>query len=653
MSDTQTNGKVLLLHIPGADWRLIGPALDAGHLPHLDALISRGTIANLASHVPLRSPVTAVGIATGRDASGHGVFGPLKVDATTQRIQPIQSSDIEAPFLWEHLVRAGKKAFAVGWPGTHPVASGGASVISDVFALSQGQSFEDWPLDPHSYTPDLPEDLMRDLRFHHREVTPQMLLPFVEEPTSIDLETDDRLGLLAGMLARTTTLHGVATWIAEMQEWDCLAVNFDFIERLTSAFLQYMPPQLPHVTDTDFKIYQNVVSGAYRFFDLLLQRYVELVGSDCTIMIASGHGYHIGNLRRPPTPGQAWVPGTYRSLGILAAAGPSIKEDAIIFGPMQTDIVPTCLAMLRVALPACLTGKVMEDVFKTPLNVEMSSAADEPRVGTPGAPDIPLWSHLISEMANFGYVSAIAEDAEEAAETAEIAWQTARADFCISKADNKGALEALDMVLNLAPDLTAARFKKAQCHLNLGETDACREMLEDLDASGDDSAFSDFFKGLLAVKERDVKAAKEHFSAAEAKVAKPETATSLLDRLGRSWLGLDEPERAEQLFRKVLSVDGDDALANGGLGKALVLQKRDQDAVGALKKSLSALRQQPEIHAFLGHALFRLKDFKEAGQSYKNALAIAPSYKAAKDGLERVGRALGNAAADQSGGSAL
>lgn len=654
MSKTPTSGKILLLHIPGADWRLIGPALDAGHLPHLEALISRGSIANLASQVPLRAPVSAIGLATGQTAQAHGVYGPIKVNEQTQRIQPIQSSDVAAPFLWEHLAHAGKKAYAVGWPGTHPVpqphGDQDASVISDVFALSRGKSFDDWPLDPLSYTHDLPEGLMRDLRFHHREVTPQMLLPFVEEPRSIDLETDDRLGLLAGMLARTTTLHGVATWIAEMKDWDCLAINFDFIERLSAAFLQHMPPQMPHVTDTDFKIYQNVVSGAYRFFDLLLQRYVELVDEDCTILVASGHGYHIGNLRQAPTPGQAWVPPTYRSLGILAAAGPGIKEDEIVFGPLQSDIVPTCLSILGVAVPEALPGREIPDIFKVPPTVEKTAAALQVKRAALEDPDIPLWSHQISEMATHGYTHAIATDAELAAENTEIAWQTARADAFISRADSASALEALDAVLALSPDLTAIRFKKAQCHLNLGEADACRDVLDDIaDSGGSDSPFSDFFRGLLAIKEDDKETAKTHFFAAEKKLEKPGSATSLLDRLGRSWLSLDEPARAEALFRRVLSIDGEDALANGGLGKALVLQKRDEEAIGALKKSLSALRQQPEIHAFLGHALFRLKSYKEAGRSYKEALAIAPSYTAAKEGLERVGRAIGEAASIQEG----
>jgi tetratricopeptide (TPR) repeat protein len=638
MDDGFKPAKVLLLHLPGADWRLIGPLLDAGHLPHLDGFINRGTIGNLAAVSPMRHPVSTLSLATGSSAHHHGVFGPIKPDSAAQCVRPVYRPDVQRPYLWDYVQAAGKRAFAVGWPGAYPAISGGASVVTDVFSIPRGKSFETWPLDPKALSPDLPRDLLQDLRLHTNEVTPQMLLPFIEAADKLDIETDERLGLLAGVLARTSTIHAAGTWAAETQDWDCLAIHFDFVERLTTAFLQYMPPRLPHVTQTDFDIYKSVVEGAYRFFDLLLQRYLELIDPDCHVLIASDHGYYVADLRQPPIQGLGWAASMLRPLGILAACGPTIKQDELVFGPMQVDIAPTVLSILGIAAPPGISGKPIAELFAAPLKVstlEQRAGVSSPEDLT--AIDPALSQHLMSEFVALGHIAKVPDDGELACEAFEISWALSRSNLYITQGKYREALESLEEVFALSPDSSQGLLNAAQCYIALKDVERCRQTIADLKAAGIVNAHSLLFQAQLAVLEKDKQEAMTALEAAQKRLPAGIPGKLFASNLANVWLSIQGFERAEKLFRETLALDEDNVIANGGLGKALFGQKRYAEAITALQRSIGGLQQQPQIHSFLGRCYYQLKDRENAARCYRAALEITPGFKMAERGLARLG----------------
>jgi hypothetical protein len=292
----------LLVGWPGADWRVIQPMLDAGQMPHLRSLVDTGVIGNLMSLVPAVAPMLATTVATGLRADRHGILGFAAPTDTGPGLRPVLSTDLRTPPLWQQLAAAGRPAAAVGWPVTHPAGVFDALVVSDAFADARGARFDDWPVLEGSVSDPTLVETLAELRLHPSEVTAEQLTPFVPEGARIDQETDPRLLLLITAPARTATFHGVGTWIAERRDWDLLAIQIDLIERLSAAFMQYRAPRMPHVTETDFAIYRHCVDGAYRFMDLMLGRYLELIGPDTHVMVVSDHGFLTGDLRRPPAP---------------------------------------------------------------------------------------------------------------------------------------------------------------------------------------------------------------------------------------------------------------------------------------------------------------------------------------------------------------
>ena len=60
----------------------------------------------------------------------------------------------------------------------------------------------------------------------------------------------------------------------ETEPWDLMAVYYDSIDHFCHAFMPFHPPKMPHVSDEQFELYKDVVTGAYRFHDLMLARLV-------------------------------------------------------------------------------------------------------------------------------------------------------------------------------------------------------------------------------------------------------------------------------------------------------------------------------------------------------------------------------------------
>jgi len=58
--------KVLLIGWDAADWKIINPLIDAGHMPALERLISGGVMGNMTTLEPPFSPMLWTSIATGK-----------------------------------------------------------------------------------------------------------------------------------------------------------------------------------------------------------------------------------------------------------------------------------------------------------------------------------------------------------------------------------------------------------------------------------------------------------------------------------------------------------------------------------------------------------------------------------------------------------
>ena len=75
--------RVLLIGWDGADWKLIDPLLERGQMPNLEKLINAGVMGNIASLIPMLSPILWTSIATGKHADKHGILGSVAPDTAS------------------------------------------------------------------------------------------------------------------------------------------------------------------------------------------------------------------------------------------------------------------------------------------------------------------------------------------------------------------------------------------------------------------------------------------------------------------------------------------------------------------------------------------------------------------------------------------
>ena len=53
---------------------------------------------------------------------------------------------------------------------------------------------------------------------------------------------------------------------------DFTAVYYDAVDHFSHSFMAYHPPKLDWIEQEQFDLYKEVVRGAYRFHDMMLER---------------------------------------------------------------------------------------------------------------------------------------------------------------------------------------------------------------------------------------------------------------------------------------------------------------------------------------------------------------------------------------------
>jgi predicted AlkP superfamily phosphohydrolase/phosphomutase len=117
--DDASRGRLAIVGLDGATFRVLDPLIEAGAMPALAALRARGAEGILRSTVPTYTPPAWVSMATGVNPGRHGVFGFL---ASTPQEPPsiAHSGSIRATTMWRFLGDLGHRVGAFHVPMTYP-----------------------------------------------------------------------------------------------------------------------------------------------------------------------------------------------------------------------------------------------------------------------------------------------------------------------------------------------------------------------------------------------------------------------------------------------------------------------------------------------------------------------------------------------------
>jgi predicted AlkP superfamily phosphohydrolase/phosphomutase/tetratricopeptide (TPR) repeat protein len=682
--------KVLLIGWDAADWKVINPLLDQGLMPTLDDFINHGVMGNLATLRPILSPMLWNSIATGKRPNKHGIHGFMEPDTQNGGIRPVSSTSRKVKAIWNILTQRGFKTNVLGWFAGHPAEPINGISVSDLFPYATSPLGEAWPLPPGAVYPESLRDTFAELRMHPAEVTEAAILPWIPRAAEVDQEKDKGLMSFAKILSENCSIHNAATWILQNEPWDFLAVYYNGIDHFCHGFMHYHPPRMEGIPEDRFEIYKDVVNGAYRFHDMMLETLVTLAGPDTTVLLVSDHGFHSDHLRPRGIPAEPAGPAVqHRPFGIFCMKGPHIQQDERIYGATLLDVTPTILTLFGLPVGVDMDGRVLVQAFEEPPEIARIPSWEQ-EAGECGMHPADLRMDpaaaqaVLQQFVALGYIQPPSEDQSKA-----VASAVRESNYNLSRdyLDCGRAEDALPLLEDLAkddPKQTRFQMHLAQCYLALNRRNDAKQILEALIAADlnppepeakseqpeqADAAAPEIATPQAAVAETaapqaqiaEGAAATPDATAAQAKppTARPwadllmgvihfeegnmdEALASLLKaeqsdprlpnlhlRIGETYLRQKRTDDADRAFHQALDIDGDSPEAHLGLAMVRLRQRRNEEAAEQALLAVGLQHFLPLGHFYLGVALARLGHRQRAMLAFETCLSMLPGLVAA------------------------
>jgi predicted AlkP superfamily phosphohydrolase/phosphomutase/tetratricopeptide (TPR) repeat protein len=630
---TTSSRRIVLIGWDGADWNQIRPLLEAGELPTLAGLISRGVHGNLASLQPMISPMLWTSIATGKLPSKHGVHGFVEPDPQHGGIRPYSSLSRSTRAIWNILHYKGKRCHIANWWASHPAEPVRGSVASNLIIDITNDSRGNLVVPPGTFYPPESTEFLGQFRVAPSEITAAHVLPFVPEAASIDQASDTRLRDLRVLLAECATTQAITTAMMEDHPWDFVATYNTAIDHFSHGFMEYDPPQRSTVSDSDFRIYQHVVRGAYRFHDMMLQRILELAGPDATVIICSDHGFQAHEHRprgipREPAGPIAW----HRPYGIFVMAGPGIRQNEVIHGASVLDITPTILHLFGLPVGSDMDGRPLLDALQTdtqPLQTIPSWDRIEGDFGelpedTKTAPR--AGAALMEQFAALGYIDANPTQQNQIAELARI-----EANFNLARnlkwiGQNGPAQELLENLVAQSPWENRFILHLLDCYLRCGAFTSAESLLDAAFTVDSQNVAAILLRAKLLTRRHQSAKALVHLARADQLApSSPAVQTHIGDAM------LDQRRYAEALaaYEHALALDKDAVEAHLGRSTVLLRLTRFQECIDAALKAIDLVFRLPRAHYNLGAALARWGEVEKSRHVFATLLKFAPDFKAA------------------------
>jgi predicted AlkP superfamily phosphohydrolase/phosphomutase/tetratricopeptide (TPR) repeat protein len=620
--------KVLLIGWDAADWEHINPLLEEGLMPTLDGLINRGVMGNLATLQPVLSPMLWNSVATGKFADKHGIHGFIEPDPVNGGARPYTSTSRKCKALWNILSQSGLRSNVVGWWASHPAEPINGTVVTNAFGGVRFNPEKGWTVPKGAIHPSERATELARFRVFPNELTEAHILPFIPDAAKIDQKKDKRLSSFAKVLSDNASVHAVATALMESEPWDFTAVYYDGIDHFSHAFMAYHPPKLEWITEDDYAMYKDVVKGAYRFHDMMLERLLDLAGPETTVILCSDHGFESGSQRPRGTPREPAGPAAWhRQYGIFVIAGQGVRRDERIYGASLIDIAPTVLTLFDLPIGQDMDGRPLLEAFEQIPEVKTipswESVAGESGMHTGEQQLDPAQAtELMQQFAALGYIEDPGADKQKAAESAEIESKYNVARTLLWKGQPESARPLLEQIVRQRPWEDRFLHQLASCYFQGGYLAQTERLLRSISGGNEpDTASGKLFWARVKLARGDLGGALR--ALLEAEGAAPQNPGIYL-QLGEAYLRLSQLQNAITAFEKTLVLDEDNARAYLGLSTAYRRTGKNQQTVDCALRAVSLLHRLPMAHFNLGVALTRFGDTERAALAFETALRFNP-----------------------------
>ncbi len=634
--------KVLLIGWDAADWKIISPMLDAGLLPTLNKFVEQGVMGNMATLDPPLSPILWTSIATGKTADEHGILGFVEPDTVNQTVRPVSSRSRKVKALWNIFSQKGLKSNVVGWWPSNPAEPINGAMVSNFYQKVKAKYGEPWPMPDGSIHPKELEHLS-EWRVHPGELSLAHILPFVPDALKVDQEKDKHLSSVAKILAECSSVHGAATWLMQNTEWDFMAVYYDAIDHFCHGFMKFHPPQRKNIPDNLYALYKDVVQGAYRFHDMMLERLLQLAGDDTTVMIISDHGFHSDHLRPNRIPKEPAGPAfEHAPFGIFTMKGPHIKKDERIYGATLLDIAPTVLTLFGLPVGRDMQGKVLNQSFDKKVETELIDSWESVTEGNagmlPGEEREDPWAAkaAMDQLIELGYVEKPGEDKEKAMQKITDESQFYLSRVLMYRKKYLDAIIILEKIVEENPDRLRYGLALNECYMAANKIAESRLLIDKLRSSETaELARLDLLEASLFIAEFKPRKAMELLEKAEKRSAH---LPYYFNELGRVYQRLGKWEKSQATYNRALDIDVNNASAHLGIARALLRTKKYAEAAEESIAAIGLMYAMPQAHYCLGEALYHLKHYEDAVTAFGMVTSLAPGSRKAHQWLAKIYR---------------
>ena len=294
--------RVFLIAWDGADWRILDPLLEEGHLPNLAALVDRGQRSVLRSTVPTHSWSAWPSFMTGLDPADHGVYDVLDTTPGTHKQYPVTYKSIKARTFLQDLSAAHKNMVLLDVPLTFPPPPVEGNLIAGGVL-------------PKGRTVSHPADLLDTLRKAGLE-WPINGMSWTTYRNRPDPYLDEVYDVTRKRIA-------AATWLMDNTDWDLFASVWVGVDRTQHALSNYVAPDHPDYSANRHTAVGKRVVDMYRQLDEATGEWMSRIRADDIVLFISDHGFqsctrtiHMDHL--------------LKRLGFL-----EFSASNVVFGPMQ------------------------------------------------------------------------------------------------------------------------------------------------------------------------------------------------------------------------------------------------------------------------------------------------------------------------------
>ncbi len=629
-SDSSKKKKLLLIGWDAADWEHINPLLEQGLLPNLEKFINEGVMGNLATLQPILSPMLWNSAATGKHAYKHGIQGFTEPDHMNGGARPFSSYSRKCKAIWNILSQEGYRNNVINWWASHPAEAINGCVVTNFF---NGIKFgpEGPEVGEGTVYPADKAQFYGQFKVFPEEISQEQICAFIPKAAEIVQDEDSRLQGFAKTFAETLSTHAVATAVMEKEPWDFMAVYYTCIDHFAHGFMQYHPPRQKHIRERDYEIFKDVVAGAYRFSDMMLERLLSMTDEDTTVILCSDHGFQSGDQRPMISPREPAGPAIWhRRFGVFLMKGPNIKKDERIYGASLIDITPTILTALDLPIADDMDGRPLLEVFEAEPEVKtIPSWEDVPGADGMHTEEKPVppeeAEDLLKQFVALGYIDDPGQNKDQQFESADVENKYNLARNYMFGYRTEDALAVMQELSAKYPWETRFVSQLAQCY------QACRYPRQSnrvIEAAFDITKTKLLLLRLVWAENRI--ALGEVDDAVDEVLTKVETLNtefpSLMNRLGRAYAKLRRWKDAERIYLRAIEMHGENAEAYQGLSRIYCRQGRNQETVNAALAAVGLIHRLPHAHLNLGIALAKSGNGERAITAFQTALTFSPGF---------------------------